>query len=261
MLTSSILENVKRKKDVIKKVSDKRVEKMPSYLSLKEYSDYTKRSLASVYRDAEKGMIKIAIIKGKKHVIVEEDIKIEKDIESLEKDDNSQNDKVENEYKDVEVMNISDSQSFQLEVFNNSIATIEEMANRIEAAKNETINNLLIESEKKEKRIEDLNEILKTVSSDNQELRSQLAIREAEINISEKRLEEMRILSDNNDKRVSQLDKDINNLKNQKAELLAENDNLMRQITNLKDEKKLLEDQLNFEKEKNQRNLNFWDKL
>lgn len=237
---------------------------MPSYLSLKEYSEYTDRSLASVYRDAEKGLIKIAIIKGKKHVIVEEEIVSDKEPEKAENSQNSENINTENNedvYKDVEFMGTSDSPAFQLEVFNNSIATIEEMANRIEAAKNETINNLLVESEKKEKRIEDLNEILKTVSHDNQEHRTQLAIRETEISISEKKLEESKLKFEKLENRVSQLESEINNLKNIKAELLAEKDNLLRQITNLKDEKKLLEDQLDFEKEKNQRNLNFWEKL
>lgn len=234
---------------------------MPGYLSLRQYSEYTDRSLASVYRDAEKGLIKIAIIKGKKHVIVEDDLIKNETHEKHENPENEEIDNHDNMYQDVEFMSSSTTPEFQLEVFKNSIATIEDMASRIESAKNETINNLLTENDKKEKRIEDLNEILKTVSHDNQEHRTQLAIREAEIKIVEKKLEEDKLIVEKCEKKISQLESEINNLKNNKAELLVEKDNFLRQITNLKDEKKLLEDQLEFEKEKNQRNLSFWEKL
>lgn len=167
---------------------------MVQYLSLKDYSEITGRSIASVYRDAEKGLVKTTMINGKKHVILEEET------HSATKDDKqkenksefgSHYDKNDKAYQEAEIIAEAPGIRYELEVFKNSISTIEDMALRLEAAKDETINNLKIEIEKKDKVVDNQNEIIKTLSGDNSNLRTQLGIREAEINILEKRLKEI----------------------------------------------------------------------
>lgn len=173
---------------------------MVDYLSLKEYSLRTKRSIASVYRDAEKGLIKITIIDGKKHVIIDDQEKIYTTCEKSEKLDFEKIENNEKEYQDVEIVEETTNIRYELEVFKSSIATIEDMASRLESAKDETIQNLKIENDKKDKIVDNQNEIIKTLSHDNSELRTQIAVRDTEISILEKRLEECeKIISQQNE--------------------------------------------------------------
>lgn len=81
---------------------------------------------------------------------------------------------------------------YELEVIKSSLATLENFASKIEASKNETI-----ESKNEEitrlndvisrqlSSIDQLNKIIETVSNDNKELRTQLAVRETELKIAE----------------------------------------------------------------------------
>lgn len=192
---------------------------MPNYLTFKDFSLRTGRSLASVYRDAEKGFLKIIVINGKKHIDIEDKSNfIQGEDVQVEKMRNTENEKIEKnykEYQDAEIIENSPQIRYELEIFKNSIATIEDMANRIEMAKDETIKNIKEECDKKDKNIENLNEIIKTISQDNHELRTQLAIRDTERTISDKKLEEYEKINCEKDKEISQLNEKIDQLNEQ----------------------------------------------
>ena len=153
---------------------------MPEYLTLKQYSDITGRSLASVYRDAEKGFIKIALIDNKKHVIVEDPIELKKTNEKKSDYEKPVYENYEKEYQEAEIIENTPDIRYEIDIFKSSIATIEDMASRIEAAKNEMILHLKENNEKKDSTIDNLNEIIHSLSHDNQELRTRVSIIEAE---------------------------------------------------------------------------------
>lgn len=265
--SSSIVENVKREFLFSFISNEKNSEKVLEYLNLREYSKRINRSLASVYRDAEKGLLKIAIIEGKKHVIYEEEKNKLNDNEKLENTENAKNIKLDNlekeeaTYQDAEIIDDSTNLRYEIEIFKSSITTIEDLANRIEQAKNETIKNLKEENEKKEKAIENLNEIIKTLSNDNHELRTQIAIRETERIIDEKKLGEVGKLLGDNEKLINQCKVEMVALKEKKAELLLEIDQLKEKIKNLEDENKTLEGQIVKQQSEIIYEKSFWQKL
>ncbi|MGD9580215.1 MAG: hypothetical protein AB7V50_02480 [Vampirovibrionia bacterium] len=209
---------------------------MVRYETFKQYSDRTGLSLSSVYRAARKGTLKITEIKGVNHIIVEDETEV--DIESLtnnfidDKIENinfGKNDKVEKSYQEAEIIDETVHNKYEIDLFKNTLMTIEEMATRIEAAKDETIINLKEMIDKQEKNIDNLNDIIKTLSADNQELRTQLSIRELEINIADKKAKE-------SDKVIEEKDKQI-------SELLEQNKKNLEQV-NLIEKKKGLFDKL-----------------
>ena len=185
---------------------------MVRYETFKQYSDRTGLSLSSVYRAARKGKLKITDIKGVNHIIIEKESSLGNDdhilddnIDKHENDDFMNIDKRGKAYQEAEIVDDITNSRYEIDVFKSSLMTISEMANRVEAAKDETILNLKEILGKQQQNIDNLNDIIKTLSSDNQELRIQLAIRETELNISDKKAKEYDNIIIDKDKQLNEL--------------------------------------------------------
>lgn len=195
---------------------------MVRYETFKQYSDRTGLSLSSVYRAARKGKLKITEIKGVNHIIVEKESAFSSsEISSDEKNDNTDKatfagfDKSDKVYQEAEIIDDIVSSKYEIDIFKSSLMTIEDMASRIESAKDETISNLKEVIDKQQQNIDNLSDIIKTLSTDNQELRTQLAIRETEINIADKKTKECENIIIDKDNQINELIEKNNNNREQ----------------------------------------------
>ncbi|MEW5821207.1 MAG: hypothetical protein AB1782_13525 [Cyanobacteriota bacterium] len=192
---------------------------MVRYETFKQFSDRTSQSLSSVYRAARKGKLKITEINGINHVIVEDNQNSVDDNfvtfntgDSNDKKFENVSEKPDKIYKEAEIIEESSNIRYELQVFQSSINTIEEMANKIEAAKDETILTLKQNNEKLQKNIDNLNFVIETLSADNNKLRTQLAVRETEKNIGDKKIEELDKIINDKDKEIDKLNDKITKL-------------------------------------------------
>jgi chromosome segregation ATPase len=225
------------------------------YETYKDYADRIGTSLSSVYRAARKGKLKTTMINGISHVIIDDEIddstqnnfhydKVDKE----DKFDFHRSDKSDKSFEEAEIIEPEPSIKYNIDIFRDSIATIETMAGRITQAKDETIetqreiiDNHQNNIEKLQNQIDNLQGIIQTISNDNQQLRIQIAIRESELSMCEKKNEKADNMISENEKLIDNLLKEIDKTKLENTKLQEENEKLVDKLKEKDDKIKLLE--------------------
>lgn len=204
---------------------------MVQYLKVADYIKQTGKNRASVYRDIKRDKYKTTMLDGIKHIIIEE-------TESQTLRQEKQSETIETGYQDAEIIETTTNESNQIQIYKDSLNNINDLINRIEASKDETINILSENFERQLKSNESLNDVIKTLSEDNSQLRQQMGIRETELEIK--------------NKTIIELKEKIKNMENQS---LKEISTLNIQIEELKTNIKSLQDS-NKEKDETINSLN-----
>jgi len=164
---------------------------MVEYIKVSDYIKITSKNRSSVYRDIKKEKLKTTKIDGVLHVIVEDETETGPNGETDETGFETNNRTAETPYQDAEIIEENRKPGYEIEAFRASLATLEDFAYRIEAAKDETISRQDETIQRLNKQIDSLNETLSLVSKDNTTLRNSVAIRDSEVALRDKRIEEL----------------------------------------------------------------------